>query len=208
MNTKYKKELLEAAAELISGKIITIPTDTFYGLACDATNVEAVEELFKIKERELNKPVPILIADSKDLNNFNAKSIAADKLISKFWPGPLTLILQTDYDFPEGTIKDDGWVGFRIPNLEFTRDLIRIIKKPVTGTSANISNFPETKDLGILKNSLNEKNIGKFVDINCGSEDLPSTVLKLDKNKIKIIREGPISKSLIKSTLGDDFKYE
>ena len=72
MNTKYKKELLEAAAELISGKIITIPTDTFYGLACDATNVEAVEELFKIKERELNKPVPILIADSKDLNNFNA----------------------------------------------------------------------------------------------------------------------------------------
>lgn len=208
MNTKYKKELLEAAAELISGKIITIPTDTFYGLACDATNAEAVEELFKIKERELNKPVPILIADSKDLNNFNAKSIAADKLISKFWPGPLTLILQTDYDFPEGTVKDDGWVGFRIPNLEFTRDLIRIIKKPVTGTSANISNFPETKDLGILKNSLNEKNIGKFVDINCGSEDLPSTVLKLDKNKIKIIREGPISKSLIKSTLGDDFKYE
>ncbi len=208
MNTKYKKELLEAAAELISGKIITIPTDTFYGLACDATNAEAVEELFKIKERELNKPVPILIADSKDLNNFNAKSIAADKLISKFWPGPLTLILQTDYDFPEGTVKNDGWVGFRIPNLEFTRDLIRIIKKPVTGTSANISNFPETKDLGILKNSLNEKNIGKFVDINCGSEDLPSTVLKLDKNKIKIIREGPISKSLIKSTLGDDFKYE
>ena len=208
MNTKYKKELLEAAAELISGKIITIPTDTFYGLACDATNVEAVEELFKIKERELNKPVPILIADSKDLNNFNAKSIAADKLISKFWPGPLTLILRTDYDFPEGTVKYDGWVGFRIPNLEFTRDLIRIIKKPVTGTSANISNFPETKDLGILKNSLNEKNIGKFVDINCGSEDLPSTVLKLDKNKIKIIREGPISKSLIKSTLGDDFKYE
>ena len=208
MNTKYKKELLEAAAELISGKIITIPTDTFYGLACDATNAEAVEELFKIKERELNKPVPILIADSKDLNNFNAKSIAADKLISKFWPGPLTLILRTDYDFPEGTVKDDGWVGFRIPNLEFTRDLIRIINKPVTGTSANISNFPETKDLGILKNSLNEKNIGKFVDINCGSEDLPSTVLKLDKNKIKIIREGPISKSLIKSTLGDDFKYE
>ena len=208
MNTKYKKELLEAAAELISGKIISIPTDTFYGLACDATNAEAVEELFKIKERELNKPVPILIADSKDLNNFNAKSIAADKLISKFWPGPLTLILRTDYDFPKGTVKDDGWVGFRIPNLEFTRDLIRIIKKPVTGTSANISNFPETKDLGILKNSLNEKNIGKFVDINCGSEDLPSTVLKLDKNKIKIIREGPISKSLIKSTLGDDFKYE
>ena len=113
-----------------------------------------------------------------------------------------------DFDFPEGTVKDDGWVGFRIPNLEFTRDLIRIIKKPVTGTSANISNFPETKDLGILKNSLNEKNIGKFVDINCGPEDLPSTVLKLDKNKIKIIREGPISKSLIKSTLGDDFKYE
>ena len=66
MNIKYKKELLEAAAELISGKIITIPTDTFYGLACDATNAEAVEELFKIKERGLNKPVPILIADSKE----------------------------------------------------------------------------------------------------------------------------------------------
>ena len=50
---------------------------------------------------------------------FSTKSIGADKLIRRFWPGPLTLILRTDYDFPEGTVKDDGWVGFRIPNLEF-----------------------------------------------------------------------------------------
>ena len=126
------------------GKIITIPTDTFYGLACDATNLKTVKSLFKIKERELNKPVPVLIADIKDLYKFISPSNTVDKLISKFWPGPLTLILETDFDFPEGTVKDNGWVGFRIPDLKFTRDLIRIIGKPLTGTSANISNFPET----------------------------------------------------------------
>jgi len=208
LNTKYKIELKEAMTELKSGKIIIIPTDTFYGLACDATNFWIVKDLFKIKERDINKPVPVLIADPKDLYKFNASSSTIDKLISKFWPGPLTLILKTDYDFPEGTVKDNGWVGFRIPNLKFTRDLIRMFNRPLTGTSANISNFPETKDLDVLKNNLKDKNIGKFVDINCGSEDLPSTVLKIDKNKVKIIREGPISKSLIKSTLGDDFKYE
>ncbi|MEC7880679.1 MAG: L-threonylcarbamoyladenylate synthase [Chloroflexota bacterium] len=208
LNSKYKIELEEAASELNLGKIITIPTDTFYGLACDATNLKTVKSLFKIKERELNKPVPVLIADIKDLYKFISPSNTVDKLISKFWPGPLTLILETDFDFPEGTVKDNGWVGFRIPDLKFTRDLIRIIGKPLTGTSANISNFPETKDLDVLKSNLKEKNIGKFVNINCGSENMPSTVLKIDMNKIKIIREGPITKSLIKSTLGDDFKYE
>jgi tRNA threonylcarbamoyl adenosine modification protein (Sua5/YciO/YrdC/YwlC family) len=208
LNSKYKIEIEEAAADLNLGKIITIPTDTFYGLACDATNLETVKRLFEIKERELNKPVPVLIADIKDLYKFISPSNAVDKLISKFWPGPLTLVLETDFDFPEGTVKDNGWVGFRIPDLKFTRDLIRIIGKPLTGTSANISNFPETKNLDTLKSNLKEKSIGKFVDINCGSENMPSTVLKIDMNKIKIIREGSITKSLIKSTLGDDFKYE
>ena len=150
----------------------------------------------------------ITISYLKDIYKFNASSPAIDRLISKFWPGPLTLILETDYDFPEGTVKDKGWVGFRVPDLKFTRDLIRMFNRPLTGTSANISNFPETKDLDILKNNLKGKNIGKFVDINCGSENLPSTVLKIDRSKIIIIREGPISKSLIKSILGDDFEYE
>ena len=208
MSTKYKIELEEAAIELESGKIITIPTDTFYGLACDATNAGAVKNLFKIKEREINKPVPVLIADSKDLYKFNASSPLIDKLVGQLWPGPLTLILETNYDFPEGTVKNNGCVGFRVPDLKFARELIRMINRPLTGTSANISNFSETKDLDILKNNLKEKDIGKFVDISCGSEDLPSTVLKIDRRKIKIIRKGPISKSLIKSILGDDFKYE
>ena len=78
----------------------------------------------------------------------------------------------------------------------------------MTGTSANISDFPETKNLDILKDNLKHKNIGKFVDIKCGKENLASTVIKMKKNKIKIIREGPISKSLLESVLGESFTYE
>jgi len=208
LNTKYKIELKEAISELESGKIITIPTDTFYGLACDATNGEVINNLFELKERGKDKPVPLLIADSEDLYKYNPQVDGIGKLISKFWPGPLTLILETDYNFPEGTVKDQGYVGFRVPDLKFTRDLIRIFDKPLTGTSANISDFPETKNLDILKDNLKHKNIGKFVDIKCGKENLASTVIKMKKNKIKIIREGPISKSLLESVLGESFTYE
>ena len=208
MDIKYKIELEEAVSELESGKIITIPTDTFYGLACDATNKVVVNNLFELKERGVGKPVPLLIADLEDLNKFNANVTGIDKLIRKFWPGPLTLILETDYNFPLGTVKNDGSVAFRVPDLKFTRDLIRVFGKPLTGTSANISNFPETKNLDILKDNLKGKSIGKFVDIKCGEEDLPSTVIKIEKKKIIIIREGSISKSLLESELGKSFIYE
>ena len=97
LNTKYKIELKEAISELESGKIITIPTDTFYGLACDATNGEVINNLFELKERGKDKPVPLLIADSEDLYKYNPQVDGIGKLISKFWPGPLTLILETDY---------------------------------------------------------------------------------------------------------------
>ena len=84
LNTKYKIELKEAISELESGKIITIPTDTFYGLACDATNGEVINNLFELKERGKDKPVPLLIADSEDLYKYNPQVDGIGKLISKF----------------------------------------------------------------------------------------------------------------------------
>jgi len=205
---KYKKEFNEALSTLLADKIITIPTDTYYGLACNALDEKIVHKLFKLKKRDINKPVPVLISDENQLDKFNVDYNGLENLINCFWPGPLTLVLKTNYNFPEGVIKNDGYVGFRIPDLDFTRELIRTINKPLTGTSANISGLPETKDVSVIHNYFKKSNLGKITDISCGNKILPSTVVKVDGDLIKLLREGSISKTLIESKLGENFRYE
>ena len=78
----------------------------------------------------------------------------------------------------------------------------------MTGTSANISGLPETKDVSVIHNYFKKSNLGKITDISCGNKILPSTVVKVDGDLIKLLREGSISKTLIESKLGENFRYE
>lgn len=208
MTYKYKKELNDALVTLLAGKIITIPTDTYHGLACNALDEKIVHKLFKLKKRDINKPVPVLISDENQLDKFKVDYNGLENLINFFWPGPLTLVLKTNYNFPEGVIKNDGYVGFRVPDLDFTRELLRKFNNPLTGTSANISGLPETKDVNVMNNYFKKSIIGKITDISCGNKILPSTVVRAEGNLIKFLREGPISKTLIESKLGRNFRYE
>ena len=93
-------------------------------------------------------------------------------------------ILDENYDFLEGMVKSDGYVGFRVPKLKFAINLMNLMKSPLTGTSANMSGQPETKDINVIKDSLNLKIIKKVVNISCGDEKSVSTVIKFSSNKI------------------------
>lgn len=171
-----------------------LPTDTYYALSVKASSSAAVKNLFKIKKRDLNKPVPILISKLEDINKYcDISSKTLKKLSKKFWPGPLTIVLPLIGGIPKEINNDSGFIGVRVPDHSFTIDLINFLGEPITGTSANISNIPPTKNIEEIVNSFHSK-VCTYVDIPCGQETLSSTVIKIDnKNGIDILREGPVS---------------
>ena len=204
----YQTELRLASKPLNEGQIIAIPTDTYYGLACDPFNFESLNKLFKLKERDIRKPLPLLIASKEDLLNFGIDYSDFENLLDAFWPGPITIVMKTEHKFYNGMIENDGYVGFRVPNLEFVRDLIKFSGIPITGTSANISGQPETKDINVLEDSLDLNIVKMIININCGKEQSASTVIKLSDGRVEMLREGPIKSNQIKEILGNDYKYE
>jgi len=204
----YKNELESSFNLLKNGEIIAMPTDTFYGLSCDPFNKNAVENLFNLKDRDKSKPLPLLISNKNDLSKFGVNFFDFEPILDAFWPGPLTIVVKTNYNFLEGMVKGDGYVGFRVPKLKFAIDLINLMKSPLTGTSANISGQPETKDINVIKDSLDLKIIKKVVNISCGDEKSVSTVIKFSSNKIKLLRKGPVKLKQITELLDDRYEYE
>ena len=204
----YQLKISSASKLLNEGQIIAIPTDTYYGLACDPFNFESLNKLFKLKERDIRKPLPLLISSKEDLLNYGVDYSDFEKLLDAFWPGPLTIVIKTRHKFYKGMIENDGYVGFRVPNLDFVRDLIKSSGIPITGTSANISGQPETKDINVLKDSLDLNIVKMIISINCGNEQSASTVIKLSKGRVEMLREGPIKSNKIKEILGNGYKYE
>ncbi|MBM32437.1 MAG: threonylcarbamoyl-AMP synthase [Chloroflexi bacterium] len=178
--------------------VIVTPTDTFYGISCDAFDSLAVDKIFKIKKRPKDQLLPVLISEKNELNRLGVKNNEIiDILTDNFWPGALTIILKSEAQFPN-TIQDDlGFVGFRVPDISFTRNLIKELGNPITGTSANISGKKESKDISVIKNYFQKGEIDFYVDLECGKAKYSSTVIKIIDNKFSIIRQGAIMKKEI-----------
>ena len=184
--------------QLRSHGVIVTPTDTYYGISCDAFDSIAIDKIFKIKRRQKKQLLPVLISEKSELNELGVKTNKIiDLMTDYYWPGPLTIILKSERRFPN-TIQDNlGFVGFRVPDISFTRNLIKQLGNPITGTSANISGKKESKDISVIKNYFKDGEIDYYVDLECGEANSSSTVIKLIDNKFSIIRQGEIAKEEI-----------
>ena len=205
MKTEKNKNILieEIVSELSNGGVCILPTDTYYSLSVIADKPSAISNLFEIKERDLSKPVPILISSLLDVEKYcDISSEPLQKLAQSFWPGPLTIVLPLINEFPKEINNGSGFLGVRVPNHSFTQKVIESLGKPITGTSANISNVAPTKDLNEIKDTFSKK-VSIIAEVDCGPENLSSTVIKIDNNKsgIDILREGPISLEKIKKVI-------
>ena len=122
------------------GGIIAYPTETFYGLGVDPFNESAVKKLFQLKGREPDKPIAILVKD-KNVLLAVVEEIppAAEKLIKKFWPGPLTIIFKAKREVPPSLTGNTGKIAVRISSNPITQKLLETIDSPITTTSANPS---------------------------------------------------------------------
>lgn len=138
----YREDLLKAVEVLNKGGVILYPTDTVWGLGCDATNPEAVARVFKIKQREDSKALLVLV-DSQAKVEFYVREVppvAWD--LMELSTRPLTLIMDGARNLAPGLIAEDGSVGIRVTDEAFSRDLCRRFRKAIVSTSANLSGLP------------------------------------------------------------------
>ncbi len=194
---------IDKAKEFVKlGKTIALPTDTVYGLAVDVFNNGAIKEIYAIKERSMLKALPVLIANEEQLENLVVEMNEWAKILAKaFWPGPLTLILPKAPGLPE-LLSPYPTVGIRMPDYQFTLDLLAAAG-PLATTSANISGESNPRTAQDVLSQLGGR-IDLLLDGGKTPGAKPSTVVDTTGKEIKILREGPISKTEITTLIEKD----
>ncbi len=185
-----QEELEKAIAVLEKGGILIYPTDTVWGLGCDATNSKAVEKLSKLKEREEGKSYIVLLDDDRKLNRYvkEIPEVAWD--ILDFANRPTTIIYPQGINLAKYVMAQDGSIAIRIVKTGFVKRLIQRFKKPIVSTSANLSGEPSPKKYKDISKSIKEKVDGvvSLPEEKAGVK--PSAIIKLQiDGQVEIIRK-------------------
>jgi len=176
-----KEEVAKALKVLQEGGIILYPTDTVWGIGCDASNTEAVKKIYELKQREESKSMIVLLDNDNKLLSYvkEIPDVAYDLI--EFAENPLTLILSGAKNISPALINADGSVGIRIVKHQFCEQLIQRLRKPLVSTSANISGQPSPKNFAAISPEIIE---GVDYVVNLEQHDLqekkPSTIMKLE----------------------------
>ena len=179
---------------LQDGKVAIIPTDTTYGIVCDATNDKAVKEIFRIKRRNFSKAMPILVSDKEMLKKYTSNiNDLENMIIDKFTPGKLSILLPKN-NLISQYVSPNAFVAIRIPDNKFLQEIITKINHPLVATSANISGSDVISNVTELENDL-KKEINYIYD-GGKLETIPSTLIKVENNKIYLLREGIIANKI------------
>jgi L-threonylcarbamoyladenylate synthase len=188
-------ELIQQAISIMmNGGTIAYPTETIYGLGAKYDDKNALKKLYALKQRPLEKTFPIIIGSveqlsllAEDVNN------TATDLITRFWPGPLTLIFRAKSGL-NSYITSNGKVAVRIPGASFALDLVRAALFPITATSANISGLPPARTAAMIADYFTD-NLDLIIDGGDSPMVVPSTLVDVTKNTALILREGAINTS-------------
>ncbi|GAA4334844.1 L-threonylcarbamoyladenylate synthase [Mucilaginibacter gynuensis] len=175
-----KEEVAKALKIIQDGGIILYPTDTIWGIGCDATNSEAVKKIFALKQRAEAKSMIILVDTENKLQSYvrEVPDIAYDLI--EYAENPLTLVMPGAKNIAPELIAEDGSVGIRVAKHPFCEQLIQRLRKPLVSTSANISGQPSPQNFGQVAPEIIE-GVDYVVDID--QHDLsvkkPSTIMRL-----------------------------
>jgi len=177
---------------LSENQILAYPTETVYGLGGNAFSKEVSDRIYLIKQRPRNKPFPLLISLKwlKKLCLWNDSRI--DDLIEAFWPGPLTLILNSNPDLPKHLKNNSGTLAVRFSSSAVVQRLIELGEYPLIGTSANRSGFPACTSAEEVSSQLKD-DVDIVIDGYNRSGNLSSTIVHCLTEPFKILRQGAIS---------------
>lgn len=183
-------ELKKALALIKAGKLVILPTETVYGLACDPQNPQAIQGLYTVKHRPEDKALPILIADMAELKNWAIEipDLAYD-LANRYWPGPLTLILKKAPSVSDLITAGKPSIGLRIPNHPVTLTILREFGSGLCAPSANFSGKPAPTSYQDIDPDL-LKEVSMAIDGGSCKVGQASTIVDLTQPTPLILRQG------------------
>ncbi|MDD4899544.1 MAG: L-threonylcarbamoyladenylate synthase [Candidatus Omnitrophica bacterium] len=186
-------EPLEQAANLLKrGALVIIPTDTVYGIAANSQNRKAMDRLFEVKQRTPDKPFPLLIEKKEKVEELARDiPIAAYKLIDKFWPGALTIILKA---------ARGNTIGLRMPNNQVALKIIELTGASLACPSANLSGKAAPQEFSAALTGLNGK-VDAAIDAGSTVLGAESTVVDLSSGQLQVLREGAVKRAEIEQVI-------
>jgi L-threonylcarbamoyladenylate synthase len=191
-------KIINKTAKIIKqGGLVVVPTDTVYGLICDATNPKAVAKVYFVKKRPLSQPLSIAVGNFPHIYKY-VESVpkSAKMLAKKFLPGPLTIILTKSKIIPDTVTSGRNDIGIRIPDCKIVLTLIRILKRPIVIPSANLHNKPSPITALQALKDLDGK-VDLILDGGETKHGQESTIVSCIGKEIKILRVGALSKKEI-----------
>jgi L-threonylcarbamoyladenylate synthase len=183
MREKLKQEVEKSVELLKKGKILLYPTDTIWGIGCDATNAKAVEKVFRLKNRHEQKSMIVLLDSAGKLTEYvdEVPPIAYDLIANA--ASPVTIVFNKAKNLPKNVIAPDGSIAIRVVKGDYCVEVIKQLGKPLISTSANISGEPAPMTFLEISEAIRQK-VDYVVDIHRARirAARPSTVIKMEQN--------------------------
>ncbi|MEB3764694.1 MAG: threonylcarbamoyl-AMP synthase [Desulfurococcales archaeon] len=195
-----RKVIEEAVRVLKNGGVVVAATDTLYGLLADPFNVSALDQVYTIKERPRDKPLPLLLGESHHALKIIEPSSLFWRLALRYWPGPLTLVARAKDSLPSHLSRWDK-IGVRLPDCPLTRILAKELGGVIVGTSANKSGRESPVTVYESVSQLGEL-VDLYIDSGPTYRRAPSTVVDTTGGKPIVYREGYITREELEETLG------
>lgn len=187
--------LIRLESVIRQGGIAVIPTDTVYGLVCDATNPSAIERIFLMKKRPEEKSPPIFVASVPAARRYAYIPDAKAKFLERVWPGAVTAVFQHKEKLPRVLTGHRNTIGIRIPDHPFVLSLLKLMDTPVAQTSANISNLPPAKTAAEVSEYFKDADIKPDLIIDSGTlQGVSSVVIDCTGSAPILLRSGVLSK--------------
>ncbi len=197
----FGETIARAVEVLRAGGVVVHPTDTCYGLACDITNEEALEKLYEVKKMPRNKPVSVFVGSLEMAEEYVKMSSESKKIVERYWPGPLTCIIERNEKVPPFFNLNVESLGVRWPKNELCVGLVNGLGSPISTTSANLSG---QKEVYKVEDFLDQLKADKALGKGGGEPDLvidggerpyvkPSTIIKFEsEGGFQLIRQGDL----------------
>ena len=199
-NKINEDELKIVTQALNEGKLIVFPTETVYGIAGNGLTLSVVNNLYQAKKRDYSKPFTLMVNDITKIKDIAYVSENEEKVIKKFMPGPITLILKKKDCISNLVTANSDTVGVRIPNHEIALSILKSVDYPLATSSANISGSVNNSNIEDIINDL-ASYVDIFIKGNISSNLLASTVARIKDNEVNILRNGIISKENIEEVI-------
>ncbi len=195
LQSPEEKEIKKAVKVLQDGQVIVYPTDTLYGLGANAFDEWAIKRIYKIKKRCLRKPLSVLVRDVEMARKIAYIDDKKAKILEAVWPGAITVILEKKDIVPSAVSGGKDTIAIRIPNCAVTTAIMAQVSFPVTTTSANISGDEDLLNVNDILKQFSQRSALPDLVLDAGelSPSKASTIIDLTKDKMRIVRIGPVS---------------